>query len=434
MSEKSMETLSKLIQKLQAQLSVCTRCGVCQGVCPLYERTQQEADVARGKLALIHGLMTNMFTDPDGVHDRLNRCLLCGSCAAHCPSGVNAVDIFIKTRILITEYKGLPPLKKFVFRKMLADPERFDTLFDLVHAVQPLFLRRQTNRQETSCARTVLPKTERRYVKEITHTPFHKMVPAIKTNVENPAATVVFFSGCLIDKLFPGVAADTVDVLRHHGMAVHIPLPQGCCGLPALASGDLETFTTLLDHHLHLFSDLHFDYLVTACATCTATIKKLWPALYNGKDPDKKAFLAALSEKTLDISQLLVLKGTLDTVSPEYTAEAVTYHDPCHLRGTLNVANEPRTLIKAAGKKLVEMKNPEACCGMGGSFSIRHYGLSSEIGAKKAASIMETGCSTVATSCPACMIQIADMLTRTGGNIYVKHPVQLYRSALSGAT
>jgi glycolate oxidase iron-sulfur subunit len=91
-----MKALSRLMRELEDQLVVCMRCGMCQSVCPLYAQTGREADVARGKLALLDGLLAEMFQDPQGVYDRLNRCLLCGACAANCPSGVSTLEIFFE--------------------------------------------------------------------------------------------------------------------------------------------------------------------------------------------------------------------------------------------------------------------------------------------------------------------------------------------------
>ena len=112
-----MNELALLVKELEDQLVICIRCGMCQSVCPLFEQTGKEADVARGKLALLNGLMTKLFSDPDGVNMRLNKCLLCGSCAANCPSGVNVLEIFIKARCILTEYKGLSPVKKIIFKQ-----------------------------------------------------------------------------------------------------------------------------------------------------------------------------------------------------------------------------------------------------------------------------------------------------------------------------
>ena len=109
--------LRRLMRQLEDQLVVYMRCGMCQAVCPVFAQTGREADVARGKLVLLDGLMQQaMLDDPEAVRQRLQRCLLCGSCAANCPSGVNVLDIFLKARAILAGYLGLPPLKKTIFR------------------------------------------------------------------------------------------------------------------------------------------------------------------------------------------------------------------------------------------------------------------------------------------------------------------------------
>ena len=79
LSMSGIKELTRLMRELDDQLRVCMRCGMCQAVCPLYAETGLESDVARGKLALLEGLVHQLFKDPKGVNDRLNKCLLCGS-------------------------------------------------------------------------------------------------------------------------------------------------------------------------------------------------------------------------------------------------------------------------------------------------------------------------------------------------------------------
>ena len=62
-----MKALARRVKALEEQLVVCIRCGTCQSVCPLFEQTRREADVARGKLALLDGLGKNMFENARGV-------------------------------------------------------------------------------------------------------------------------------------------------------------------------------------------------------------------------------------------------------------------------------------------------------------------------------------------------------------------------------
>jgi glycolate oxidase iron-sulfur subunit len=440
-----MNELATLVKELEEQLVICTRCGMCQSVCPLFEQTHKEADVARGKLALLSGLMENIFADPGGVNQRLNKCLLCGSCAANCPSGVNVMEIFIKARAILAEYKGLSPVKKLIFKKMLANPKTFDALTRWAGQFQNLFIKNEANAQGTSCARLVSPLLSNRHFLPMAKSPFHEALADLKGK---PAADVspdtglraLFFTGCLIDKIFPNVAHASVRVLTHHGVTLTIPEGQGCCGIPALASGDRETFTKLVDYHLDLFKREKFDVLITACATCTSTIKKLWPTIYKNPTSGVKEQLDRLSEKTMDINQFLV-----DRVNPDFfkspsrdrenndkgkPSDLVTYHDPCHLKKSLGVAEQPRQIIRAAGKKLVEMEGSDKCCGMGGSFNLYHYDISASIGNLKQKNIADTGCTTVSTGCPACMMQISDMLAKQKRNIKVCHPIELYAKSL----
>jgi glycolate oxidase iron-sulfur subunit len=61
---------------------------------------------------------------------------------------------------------------------------------------------------------------------------------------------------------------------------------------------------------------------------------------------------------------------------------------------------------------------------------LQYYAISKSIGMKKAAQIKATGADVLATGCPACMIQISDMLSQSGAHIAVRHPIELFAGAL----
>lgn len=430
----SMESLARLMKELEDQLVFCMKCGMCQSVCAVFEETGREADVARGKLALLSGLMSSLFADPEGVNDRLNNCLLCGSCTANCPSGVNVQEIFLKARAILAGTMGLPPAKRLILRGMLANPKRFDRLIGWGARFQKIFTRPVSKVLGTSCARVTSPLirdlTQGRHFRPLAPKPFHAQVPHLDIPAGKSGLKVAVFTGCLIDKLFPDIAHAVLKVLDHFGVGVFLPGNQGCCGIPALSSGDLPTFHKLLAHSIERFENGKFDFLVTACATCTATIHDIWPAMA-GDDNHNAA--ARLARRTMDIHQFLIQKAKLEPQPRSRgTCRTVTYHDPCHLKKSLNVINEPRTVIRAsAGYQLKEMAEPDECCGMGGSFNLQHYDISKRIGMKKAAQIQTTGADVLATGCPACMIQISDMLSRSGAGIAVRHPVELFVETLT---
>ncbi len=432
-----MRQLARLIRELEDQLIVCMRCGMCQAVCPLYGETGREADVARGKLALLDGLSREMFKDPKGVSERLNRCLLCGSCAANCPSGVRVLDIFLKARAILAGYMGLSPVKKAILRGMLARPAFFDSLMEWGSRFQTVFTKPVDDMLGTSCARFLSPVLADRRIKPLAAVPFHAKVPERDAPPGRSSLRVAFFVGCLIDKIFPEVAETVLRVLDHHGVGVFLPRNQACCGIPAASSGDAATFRKLVGHNLERFDAGRFDYLVTACATCTATIRKIWPLLLEDADPETKARAAAVSSKTVDIHQFLAahIQDVPPAAEPlEDTAPVVTYHDPCHLRKSLGVFVEPRRLIRAnSNYRFREMAEADRCCGLGGSFGLEHYDLSSSIGKRKRNSIIETGCAVVATGCPACMIQLHDVLSRSGDRIAIRHAIQIYGELLDSS-
>jgi glycolate oxidase iron-sulfur subunit len=428
-----MKQLAGLIKELEDQLAVCMRCGMCQAVCPVYAETGREADVARGKLALLDGLVQEMFKDPKGVNDRLMRCLLCGSCSANCPSGVKVLDIFIKARAILTGYMGLHPLKKAIFRGMLVRPEFFDSLMEWGSRLQSIFVKPVDDLLGTSCGRLLSPLGDRHF-KALAPTAFHQMVKSMNTSAGASGLKVAFFVGCVIDKVFPNIGEAVMRTMEHHGVGVYLPEDFACCGIPALSSGDTVAFDRLVRHNLRRFTAQPFDILITACATCTSTIKKLWPLMAEELSPEAQDQVAAIAAKTMEVSQFLVDKVGVRQVHLKSDDKKVllTYHDPCHLKKSLGVASQPRSLLQANPEyRFKEMVEADRCCGMGGSFNLQYYDLSAAIGKRKRDNIVQSECEVVATSCPACMLQMTDMLSQAGDRVQVKHVIEVYAESLT---
>jgi glycolate oxidase iron-sulfur subunit len=428
------QELVSLLKELEDQMVSCMKCGMCQAACPLYAETGRETDVARGKIALVENLASEMLKDPQAVKERLDRCLLCGSCAASCPSGVRVLDIFLKARAIITGYLGLSPAKRAVFRGMLARPRLLSTIFRLASAFQGMFTKPANTLLGSSCARFPASFLKNRHFMPLSGKPWHRRVGEIDTAPGASGIKVAFFQGCLADKVFDSLADACLEVFRHHGVGVFCPDTQVCCGIPALSSGDRTSFEKLLHQILDLYFDREWDYLVTPCATCTATIKKIWPLMTEHLSGETRRIVEDLKGRTLDVNEFLVEKLGVQPPGPRASdsgATAVTYHDPCHLKKSLGVAAQPRALLRCSpDHRIVEMAEPDRCCGMGGSFNLQHYDLSRRIGDRKLKNIADSGAQIVATGCPACMVQIIDLLSREGHSLRVEHPVQIYARAL----
>ncbi len=421
--------LAHMFKELDDQLVNCMRCGMCQAVCPVFAQTGRETDVTRGKLALLDGLAHEMLKDTAGVNEKLNRCLLCGTCQANCPSGVKIMDIFLKARAIMTGYFGLSKTKKAIFQGMLANPRLFNALTGMGALFQGLFTKKVDDMLGSSCARFNAPVIGDRHFNTLAATPLHRIVPELDTPAGESGIKVAFFTGCVIDKIFPQVGEAALDILAQKGVGVFLPANQGCCGIPTLSSGDRETFDKLVKLNLKQFREGKFDYLLTTCASCTSTIKEIWPRMFKG-DADLCDAIKELADKTMDISQFLVDVLKVQDISSAANNTKVTYHDPCHLKNGLGITAQPRTMIKASGCTFQEMQEAGSCCGCGGSFNVAHYDLSKKIGNHKAENIIGSGADTLATSCPACMLHITDMLSQKNAGIQVKHVVELYADSM----
>ena len=108
----------------------------------------------------------------------------------------------------------------------------------------------------------------------------------------------------------------------------------------------------------------------------------------------------------------------------------VTYHDPCHGVRFLKVKEEPREILRSIpGVELVEMKEADMCCGGAGSYGIFNPKLSREVLARKMNNYHNTKAEILATSCPACTMQLAFGLKLHDLKGVVKHPVELLAQA-----
>jgi len=283
----------------------------------------------------------------------------------------------------------------------------------------------------SSCSKFLEPVLGERHLMLLAKTPMHKEVPSLDTPAGKSGLRVAFFPGCMADKIFPRVGHAVLKVLKHHGVGVFMPDGQACCGIPALSSGDRESYEKLVRANLAVFAQGKFDALVTPCATCTSTMKKIWPMMAEGMSQPEQVAIRELAAKVMDVNAFVVDKLGLTPPAPNADAVSVTVHDPCHLKKSLGVSAQPRAVLSMnPAYKVTEMAASDACCGCGGSFTLTHASVSSKIGQQKRDNIKSSGAQVVAMGCPACMMQISDLLSRNGDRVSVKHPMEIYAESL----
>lgn len=429
-----MNDLTRLANSLMAlddKLVSCMKCGFCQAFCPVFDETGEEGDVTRGKIALVENLAHLVIQNPEAVYERLSRCLLCGGCNFSCPAGAPTMEIFLEARAIVVSYLGLSPLKKAIFRTLLPNPKLLNTLMKVSSPFQGLFIKKDNSPQNTACVPMFKAFIGERHIPMLAKKTLSAKLGTRDTPAGKSGLRVAFFPGCMGDKIYTDMAEACLKVFDYHGVGVYMPDNQACCGIPALTSGDLKSFGKLARYNLDVFSKSKFDYIVTPCSSCTATIKEHWQ---NAEDltPAQRDFARSLSEKAMDINAFVV--DVLKVSPPEGAGQGktkVAYHESCHLMKSLRVSKQPKDLINMnRDYQLVPMNEADHCCGCGGTFTLTQPELSAKIGQRKRDNIVASGAEVVAMGCPACMMQISDMLARNRDSVKVKHTIEIYADSL----
>ena len=427
----NLQDLAKRLLALDDRITDCMRCGMCQAVCPMFGATGMEADVSRGKLALIGNMAHELFRDPEALADKLGRCLLCGSCQAACPPGVKIIEIFREAREIVHEYLGLHPVKKIVFRFLLAHPKLFNFSMAVGAPIQHLIFSKSHDTQGTVHCSPLDFMLGDRHIHSLASETLHSKYGTIDETPAEGQIKVVFYPGCLGDKMYTEMGEACIKVLRHHNVAIFMASDFACCGIPAVSSGDAKGMLKQLACNLKILDNKQFDYLVTPCGSCTSTIKELWPEYAARIDGRSQYIAEAIAKKTMDINEFLVKVLKVTAKEPNRDAIPITYHDSCHLKKSLGVSAEPRTLLQSnPNYKLVEMSEADRCCGCGGSFNLFHYDYSRQIGQRKRNNVVNSGAKIVTAGCPACMMQLEDVLSHNHDPIKVKHTVEVYAETL----
>jgi len=240
-------------------------------------------------------------------------------------------------------------------------------------------------------------------------------------------AEVALFAGCGMEYLYPGTGLQMAQFLSGHGVEVHFPKDQSCCGTPVLARGDLTTANRIAEANVEAFAK--FDTVVTGCAACGATLKA-YGKHFQPFSGNRKTF-EAFSEKVIDLNQYLIdflFQSDLPLKARKvYEGKKVTWHDPCHLGRYQGIKDQPRQILRSIPHiQYVEMPDADRCCGMGGSFSIHHYGISRKIAQKKALAVQASGADLVVTACPGCIAQLNDALIRNRMPQRAVHIIDLF--------
>ena len=233
---------------------------------------------------------------------------------------------------------------------------------------------------------------------------------------------VGLFVTCLVDLHRPSVGFAGIKLLERAGCQVEVPRAQTCCGQPAYNSGDRRTARDLAVGIVEAFRG--YDYVVAPSGSCAGMLKHHLPHLFDD-DPNQRAVADAMASRVYELLSFLTdVLGVRDTRAAPFRGR-VTYHDSCSGLRELGIKQQPRDLLAAAGVTMVEMTEPEICCGFGGTFCVKYPEISVRMVSDKTKDIVATGAETVLAGDLGCLLNIAGRLQREGHRVHVRHVAEV---------
>jgi L-lactate dehydrogenase complex protein LldF len=404
----------------------CIRCASCLNVCPIFRLVGGHVfgKVYTGGIGTI---LTAWFDELKNSEDIQGLCIQCGACKDVCPGKIDIPDLIMEIRRRLVQEQGLPLIQKAIY-SVVNNRHLFHGMLRAASVAGKPFTSGKFVRH---LPMFLADLTDGRSLPAIAATPFRDRFKEIRQ--PKCSEKVAFYAGCLIDFAYPEMGEALVRILNKAGIQVIFPQEQTCCGAPARYSGAYETAAGNAIDNIKALLEEKVTHVVSACPTCTVALDHEFISTFESLGQTEWIPKAReLAAKTIDFSTLikkLVDDGRL-TLKEGQQLGAITYHDSCHLKRTLKVAEQPRELLQKAGYEVTEMFECDMCCGMGGSYSMKLPEISGPILQRKLKNIKETGAPTVAMDCPGCVMQIRGGFDQDGAEVKVRHTVEILAEQL----
>jgi fumarate reductase (CoM/CoB) subunit B len=281
--------------------------------------------------------------ETEHVRDSIMKCTTCWKCGQVCPSQILLPEIILAMRTSIfSEGKMLPG-----HRRITENIDRF---------------RRAITPSE------VLP------------------LSPVRTKAE-----YLYFPGCISESRTKPIMEATVAILSKTKAEFGIPPHWSCCGAPLEKIGDSERMRILRDENLVFFEP--FDRIVTSCPGCTTQLISNY-----GMEP----------MHTIEYLYEVVGVNRLSRTGSRPKVK-VALHQPCHLNRTVgpHVIEEAAQILQSLqGVKLVEMEDPDRCCGGGGGVVAGNPEVAMSLAKAKVRDAREARADLIIAPCPFCVMNI----------------------------
>ena len=234
--------------KLKEEIYKCSKCGLCQSVCPVYIAFKNEMFLSRGRYNVLNGFYNFGKKLSKSFIKNLDICLNCNACMNFCPSSIDAYKVFSSLknkynykysifnfsfvyRFILYFYFILGSLYKiFPFKSFL-----LNTYFEKIFA--PVIRRKKTDK-------SLLKKGK-----------------------------IIYFEGCFNKYINNSDKNASLNIIEKSGYKVSKVI-SFCCGYPYLNEGNFKKFIIQANKIINLVND-DCDYIVCSCDSCFDTLMRI---------------------------------------------------------------------------------------------------------------------------------------------------------------
>jgi len=350
----------------------CTSCKRCQDRCPAH---------ATGKplspMQLVKKIGETAFNTPEAAlaaavgEEALWSCTTCRACQEICPASIEHVNKIIEMRRNLALMEGAFPGDEV--RTAVSNVEVNGNPFGLAYAGRG------------------------------------DWAEGLDVTVmgEGGEVDILYFVGCYasFDKRNREIARSFIAICNAAGVRVGIlGKEEKCCGEPARKLGNEYLYQTVARENIEVIKGYGVKRIVTTCPHCFNTL---------GRDYRDLGLEVPVEHYTTYIGALI----RNDRLALRPQQFDFTYHDSCYLGRYMDIVDEPREVLAAAGGHLTEMERSgyeSFCCSAGGGRILAEEKIGSRINVARVQMARETGAPLLVSNCPFCLTMFEDGI-KTGG-------------------
>ncbi len=459
LSRTSIPHKEKLISILK-NIQICSRCGKCKQVCPMYYPEEGYLYHPRNKIISIGALLEAYYylriveNKPNrkllkSLKDLADRCTSCGKCMEMCPVKINTGEQILELRGFMEERTGLGshPIKSAALHFLSTHPRTIPLAASLAAIGQGLnnrivnFLPEEI--KERSKHPLLIGKGPELSIRSVYSTLRTKKNNYISPAIRKIKEDVFYFPGCGAGLFFPSIAEAAIYLLLKLGVGVILPRRHMCCGYPLLASGlekDFEKNRARNIREIEYLTSVHhkegreIKKLLTSCGTCREAISSYG---IQGIGPHK----TQQRDVVQYIIEMVHEKGIPFPLGEKIEGEWLLLHIACHVEwddiSPLKAGEVYKRSLEGLLKKKVHIS--EGCCGESGLGALTTPSVYHTLREKKKKGLKEELRTypmhlPVLVGCPSCKVGIIRIVSSLQEERKVLHILEYLAYLVGGAS